>query len=212
MVIFIYYVRNTTIINRGRDTPIHNLSHSLHGANNQLNSFLSKNETVDNLRRPFKKIFIAFGYWEQLAAATNNFLDLTDLAAYCGRQTVVPFVKDSLFYGLPTEKSSETLELYYDVSALNRTLRSRGHGTLISWKEFQDVCQGKLDVLVQFDYTNLNKTKKIYNQGTRAFFPCQDHRRNTFGELNATRTICMNVFAVDSVEKFENDEVIERLP
>lgn len=92
VVIFIYYVRNTTIINRSRDTAINNVSHSLHGANNQLNSFLSKNETVDNLRRPFKKIFIAFGYWEQLAAATNNFLDLTALAAYGGRQTVVPFV------------------------------------------------------------------------------------------------------------------------
>ena len=96
------------------------------------------------------------------------------------------------------------------MSALNRTLRSRGHGTIISWKEFQDVCQGKLDVLVHFDYTNLNKTTK-YNQGTRAFSPCQDHRRNIFGELNAARTICMNVFAVDSVEKFEN-EAIERRP
>ena len=142
---------------------------------------------------------------------TNKFFDLTALAAYGGQKTVVPFVKDWLFYGLPTEKSSETLELYYDVSALNHTLRSRGHGTLISWKEFQDVCQGKLDVLVHFDFTNLNKTAK-YNQGTPAFFPCQDHRRNAFEELNAARTICMDVFAVDSVEKFENDEVTERLP
>ena len=109
------------------------LSHSLHGANNQLDSFQSKNEAVDNLRRPFRKIFLAFGYWEQLTAATNSFLDLTALAAYGGRQIVVPSVKDSLFYGLQTEKSFETLELYYDVSALNRTLRSHVHGALISW-------------------------------------------------------------------------------
>jgi len=92
------------------------------------------------------------------------------------------------------------------VSALNRTLRSRGHGTLISWKEFQDVCQGKLDVLVHFDNTSLNKTAK-YNQATEAFFPCKDRRRNTYEDLNVARTIGMNVFAVDSVEKFENENI-----
>ena len=143
---------------------------SWHKANNQFNSFQSKEEVVGNSRKLFKKILIAFGYWEQLTAATNNFLDLTALAAYGGRVAVVPFVKDSFFYGLPkAEKEFETLELYYNVSALNHTLRLRGHGTLISWKEFQDVCQGKLDVLVHFDYTSLNKTIK-YNQNTRAFF------------------------------------------
>jgi len=142
--------------------------------------------------------------------ATNNFLGLTALAAYGGRQVVLPFVKDSRFYGAPTEKGFETLALYYNVSALNRTLRSHGHGTLISWKGFQDVCQGKLDVLVHFDYTDLNKSKK-YNRATRAFFPCNESHGQTFGHLKAEKTICMNVFAVDSVGKFEN-EVIERLP
>jgi len=142
--------------------------------------------------------------------ATNNFLDLTTLAAYSGRQVVLPFVKDSFFYGAPTEKDFETLALYYNVSALNQTLHSRGHGTLISWREFQDVCKGKLDVLVHFDYTNLSKSKK-YNRTTRAFVPCNDRHGKTFGDLKAERTICMNVFAVDSVAKFEN-EVIEKLP
>ena len=142
--------------------------------------------------------------------ATNNFLALTALAAYGGRQVVLPFVKDSFFYGAPTEKGFETLALYYNVSALNRTLRSRGHGTLISWKEFQDVCQGRLDVLVYFDYTKLSTSKK-YDRTTQAFFPCNDRREKTFGDLKAERTICMNVFAVDSVGKFEN-EVVERLP
>ena len=95
------------------------------------------------------------------------------------------------------------------MSALNRTLRSRGHGTLISWKEFQGVCQGKLDILVHFDFKNAAENKK-YNGTTRAaFFPCRTRR--TFGDLKAHRTICMKVFAVDSIEKFEND-VIERLP
>ena len=142
--------------------------------------------------------------------ATNNFLDLTALAAYGERQVVLPFVKNSFFFGEPTKEGFETLALYYNVSALNRTLRSRGHGTLISWKEFQNVCQGKLDIIVLFDYKNKTKSKK-YNRTTREFFPCEVGQRNAFRNLKAERTICMNVFEVDSVEKFEND-VIERLP
>ena len=93
--------------------------------------------------------------------ATYSFLDLTALAAYGGRQVVLPFVKDSQFRGAPTVKGSETLALYYNVSALNRTIRARGLGTLISWKEFQDVCQGKLDVLVHFDYTKVDRKSVV---------------------------------------------------
>lgn len=37
-----------------------------------------------------QKIFLAFYYWEQLTMATNNFLNLTALAAQGGRQVVVP--------------------------------------------------------------------------------------------------------------------------
>ena len=85
-------------------TATKNPSHSWHKANNQSKSFQSKDdEAVDNLRKPFKTIFIAFGYCELLTAATNNFLDLTALAAYGGRQVVVPLVKDSLFYDSPTD-------------------------------------------------------------------------------------------------------------
>ena len=52
--------------------------------------------------------------------ATNNFLDLTALAAYGERQVVLPFVKNSFFFGEPTKEGFETLALYYNVSALNR--------------------------------------------------------------------------------------------
>ena len=161
-------------------------------------------EIDDDLQRNGTKIFIAFNYWEQLTAATNNFLDITALAAYGGRHVVVSFVKNSLFYGSPTKKSFQTLALYYNVTALNGTLRSRGHGTLISWKEFQGICQGTLDVLVHLDY-------KRNSEATPPIFPCKDRQRNTFGDFNVRRTICMNVFAVDSVEKFENN-VVKRLP
>jgi len=209
LVILAFCLRRTSFLDNGK-IHIYDRSPSRHKAANQSSSSIPEKKEEESARRPGKKIFIAFDYWEQLTMATENFLDLTALAAYGGRQVVLPFVKDSKFYGAPTEKGLETLSLYYNVSAFNRTLRSRGHGTLISWKEFQGVCQGKLDLLVHFDYTNLPKSKK-YNQTTRAFFPCNARRRNTLGDLKAERTICMNVFAVDSVERFEND-VIERLP
>ena len=225
------YPRRTSITDRRDMQRIHDRSISQHSATmNQLSNHhhyhrqhhyhrrhlhhqnlrRKKEENIVRPRRKGKKILIAFDYWEQLTMATSHFFDLTALAACSGRQVVIPFVNDSSFFGSPRKKGFETLELYYNVSALNRTLRSHGHGTLISWKEFQDVCQGKLDVLVHFDYTKLNKTTK-YNQGTRAFFPCKKRKTNTLEDFNVARKICMNVFAVDSVEKFEN-EVLERLP
>ena len=204
--LFIYTRTTKNINSRLATTSINTSQYRRYNTTKQFGSTPSKDEAVDKLRRHFKKIFVAFNYWEQLTAATNNFLSLTALAAYGGRQVVVPFVKDSFFLGPSTKKGVETLELYYNVSALNRTLRSRGHGTLISWKEFQDICQGKLDVLVHLDYTNFN------NQNTsRAYFPCDNNRGNTYWDLKVKRVICMNVFAVDSVEKFEN-EIVERLP
>jgi len=208
LTICAFILVRTSITDNG-NIQIYDRSLSRHKATNQSSSSVPKKKEEESAR-PRKKIFIAFDYYEQLTMATNNFLDLTALAAYGGRQVVLPFVKDSKFYGVPTEEGFETLSLYYNVSALNRTLRSRGHGTLISWKEFQDVCQGKLDILVHFDFKNAAESKK-YNRATRVFFPCNPRSRNTYENLKAKKTICMNVFAADSIEKFEND-VIERLP
>lgn len=151
-----------------------------------------------------KKVMIAFHYWEQLTMATKNLLELTSLAAYGERQVVVPFVKDSQFSGAPNSRFTETLELYYNVTALNRTLLSRGHATFISWKEFQDVCRGRLDVLVNLDYTPLNKTTKY--SLAKPIIPCKDR-----GNIRTARMLCMNVFALNSVARFE-DEVAKRLP
>ena len=201
LAIFALYLRRVTIIDSGESNVLP--SHSRHNAADSLK------DAVETTQHHDKKIFIALDYWEQLSRATSNFLDLTALAAYSGRQVVVPFVRNSKFHGSPAKKEFETLELYYNVSALNRTLRLRGHGTLISWKEFQDVCQGKLDVLVHLDFHKLSETT-TYNSKTRAFFPCNDSR--LFGsEFKIERTICMNVFAVTSVEKLER-EVIKGLP
>ena len=58
---------------------------------------------------------------------------------------------------------------------------------------------------------NVKKTAK-YNQATRPLFPCNTSHTDAISTgIKVDRIICMNVFAVKSDEKFEN-EVIERLP
>ena len=125
--------------------------------------------------------------------ATNNLLQLTALAVQGGRQLVVPFVKDSLFHGVPTSQGHHTLELYYNIVALNESLRLHSHGTLINWDRFQDVCKGKLDVLVYFHYTNL--TNFTTNNLSTPYNPCKRVNANSF----------------NSVQRFE-DEILKRLP
>ena len=145
---------------------------------------------------------------EQLTKVTDSLLQLTALAAYSGRQVVVPFVKDSFFHGTMTGGFSKTLAFYYNLTALNNALRSHSHATLISWSKFQDVCKGRLDVLVRFNFTNLSTTTTY--SAARPFTPCENQPK-TIQDIKIAKTICMNVFALDSVEKFEN-EVVERLP
>ena len=84
------------IIDNG-NTLSYDRSPSLHRGTNQSDSSVPKEENEESARRPGKKILIAANYWEQLTMATNSFLDLTALAAYGGRQVVLPFVKNSRF-------------------------------------------------------------------------------------------------------------------
>ena len=124
------------------------------------NSIESRINASENAVYQQKKIFLTFFYWEQLTMVTNDLLHLRALAAQGGRQVVVPFVKDSRFHGVPTSRGHHTLGLYYNIVALNESLRLHGHGTLINWDGFQDVCKGKLDVLIHFHYTNLTNSTK----------------------------------------------------
>ena len=159
-----------------------------------------------------KKLFFAFFYWEQLTMATNNLLHLSALAAQGRRQVVVPFVKDSQFRGVPQSKRKQPyykLGLYYDVTALNESLRLHGYGTLIDWEGFQDVCKGKLDVLVYFHYTNL--TNITSNNLSTSYVPCKLNQKHVFLGIKIGRKICVNANVFHSVQRFE-DEIVEKLP
>ena len=85
-----------------------------------------------SMQRRNLKFYIAFGYWEQLTQATNNLIALTALASYSGHQVVVPSVIDSQFFGHKmSSDDTQTLALYYNLSAFNNTLRSHGYLSLI---------------------------------------------------------------------------------
>ena len=200
-VVCLFYLESTKI---SSDPVIHIVPNRLPRPINSLQS----NE-VNNKVREGQKVIFAFRYWEQLTMATNNLLQLAAFAAYGGRQVVIPFARDSHFYGTPPSEGSKTLALYYNVSALNYTLHSHGHGTLISWQGFQDVCKGRLDVLVYFDYTDL-KTTATYSHAT-PFAPCKDRHKNIIKGIEIGRTVCMNVFSLDSIARFES-EVVKGLP
>ena len=158
---------------------------------------------VESAVYQLKKILLAFHYWEQLTMATNNFLHLTALAVQGGRQVVVPFVKDSQFLGVPTSvHRHNTLGLYYNVTALNESLRLHGHGTLINWERFQDVCKGKLDVLIYFYYSKLTSS---------TYAPCNLNDKKVFVGIKIGRRICVDANAFNSVQRFLED-ILKKLP
>ena len=152
----------------------------------------AQHENGSSIQRRNLKFYIAFRYWEQLTQATNNLIALTALASYSGHQVVVPFVIDSHFFGNKM-KNSETLALYYNLSAFNNTLRSNGYSTLVSWETFQSVCRDKLDLLIRFSYgeeaSRRQQTKEIQGFQTR------------FG-FNISKTVRVDSGMLRSVESF----------
>ena len=139
------------------------------------------------------KFYIAFRYWEQLTMATNNLIDLTALASYSGHQVVVPFVIDSMFFGYKmSSDDTQTLALYYNLSAFNNTLRSHGYSTLVSWETFQSVCRDKLDLLIRFSYgeeaSRRQQTTEIQGFQTRFGFNISKAVRVDSGMLRSVES------------------------
>ena len=163
---------------------------------------------VQDKRRGEEKFIMAFSYWEQLTQATASLIHLTVLAAHGGRQVVVPFVKHSMFYG--AMKNEQTLSLYFNVTELNRELQVSGHGTLVGWNKFRDVCKEQLDVLVDFYFTP--RKPGTFNSAT-GVFPCTAPRRGIVGaeSFKIKTVMCVHAPALHSVETFEN-EIVKKHP
>ena len=151
----------------------------------------------------YEKFYFVFSYAEQLSMATRNLLALAALGSYSGHQVVVPFVKNSRFFGSSKMSSdTQTLELYYNLSALNNKLRSHGYSTLVSWQTFQNVCRNKLDLLLYINYGNIafHRGKKTKCRGN------QRHQGFVKG-FRVLKTICVDSGMLSSVEDFLKDVI-----
>ena len=97
---------------------------------------------------------IAIDYWEQLTMATNNLFTLLWFCKQWNASVIVPYVKDSHFYGLWKRWNSETalpLDLLYDRSQLNSLLEGYRLPPLVTMETFLTKAKRSLIVL-QFFY------------------------------------------------------------
>ena len=164
-----------------------------------------------------KKFYFAFSYWEQLTMATGSLIALNALAVHGGRHVVVPFVHNSKFETLNDQEhlKSPTLDLYFNLTAMNNKLRSHGYNDLASFETFQDVCQGKLDLLMYFIYgketTRIKEARKL---SSLSVFPCpwsgRQHKQ-VYQGFQVAKTVCVDVGILKSTKEFSR-EVLKGSP
>ena len=151
----------------------------------------------------YEKFYFVFSYAEQLSMATRNLLALAALGSYSGHQVVVPFVKNSRFFGSSKMSSdTQTLELYYNLSALNNKLRSHGYSTLVSWQTFQNVCRNKLDLLLYINYGNI-----AFHRGKKTKCRSNQRHQGFVKGFRVLKTICVDSGMLSSVEDFLKDVI-----
>ena len=153
------------------------------------------------------KFFLAFSFKEQLTRATESLLSLAALAKYGDRDVVIPFVKNSKFYGTKLDENTGTLSRYFDVEELNRKLDSHGYGLLTSWEHFQKHCNGRLDVLLEMHYYSnysiyLSNSQRLLlkNTGWAPYFALK-----RFQGFQINRTIFIDPAILTSFQQLESD-------
>ena len=158
-----------------------------------------------------EKFFIAFSFGDQLSRATENLLALAALARYGNRSVVVPFVKDSMFFGTKFDQNVGTLSRYFDLDTLNLKLDSYGYGLLKEWSHFNQSCNRRLDVLLNVldaaSNTPLSNIQKQLLKKT-GWTPCKSERQQTgdrFKGFNINQTICFDPEVLTSVQQLESD-------
>ena len=175
------------------------------------NTMLKKHQATESVR---EKFFIAFSFGDQLTRATESLLALAALARYGNRSVVVPFAKDSMFYGTNLEKNGRnagTLSQYFDLKALNTKLDSYGYGLLKGWRHFQQNCNQSLDVLldVLMDRSPVhlsNTQRQLLNQ--TGWTPCRSNVQQTgdnFRGFTIKQKICIDPEILTSVQQLESD-------
>lgn len=113
-----------------------------------------------------RKYIFTLRYYEQLAGATKNLIDLASLARHFNRHVVMPFINNSRMNGIEQRDHYRTnkaifsnLSRYFDIKHLNATLVERGYAPLSQFNDFIDDCKRGLDVLVHFIYNDSFSSK-----------------------------------------------------
>ena len=178
-----------------------------------VSTFQTDNIVQDNSIniRQTKKFYIAFSYWEQMTMATTSLLALAALAVHSGRQVVVPFVHNSDFEILNDQEQikSPTLDLYFNLTAMNNKLRSHGYNDLASFETFQDVCQGKLDLLIYFNYgketTRIKEASKLSILSFFSWLLSGFRHEQVYRGFQVAKTVSVDVGVLKSIDKFLSD-------
>ena len=159
-----------------------------------------------------RKLFLAFSYGDQLTRATESLLALAAVAKHGDRNVVVPFVKDSKFYGRRIDNNTGTLSRYFDLKELNIKLDSHGYGLLVTWEHFQKHCHQRLDVLLTFFYSDQNNgaskisTTQRQHLNKEGWTLCSDTKCTKIIQgFEIRRTVCINPELLTSVEKLEGE-------
>ena len=108
-----------------------------------------------------RKYIFTLRYYEQLAGATKNLIDLASLAKHYNRGVVMPFVNNSRMNGIQDKAEVranrahfDKLSRYFDITHLNATLFERGYAPLAHFNDFIQDCKHGIDVLAHFIYND----------------------------------------------------------
>ena len=108
-----------------------------------------------------RKYIFTLRYYEQLAGATKNLIDLASLAKHFNRGVVMPFINNSRMNGIqdkPEVRANKALfsnlSRYFDITQFNATLCERGYAPLAHFNDFIEDCKHGIDVLVHFIYND----------------------------------------------------------
>ncbi|KAJ7390446.1 hypothetical protein OS493_025146 [Desmophyllum pertusum] len=173
----------------------------------------ARNHTTVNMHQTTKatKFFIAFSFGDQLTRATESLLTLAAVAKYADRHVVVPFVKNSSFYGTKLDQNTGTLSRYFDLKELNRKLDSYEYGLLTDWEHFQKHCNQRLDVLLVMLYVDktTNHSIRLSNSQRQLLeetgWTAGLHTLNRFKGFYINQTIYINPEILTSLQQLEDD-------
>jgi len=183
-----------------------------------------------------RKYIFTLRYYEQLAGATKNLIDLASLAKHYNREVVMPFINNSRMNGIQDKPELRAntvlfnnLSRYFDITHFNSTLCERGYAPLTEFNAFIKDCRQGLDVLAHFIYNDSFSYTDAKNWFGIASKPWHELRKNMpeyggvqscdflrksgierlLGGVTVKKYLCVDPEIIRTAEQIEN-EVFKR--